>query len=129
MAIFRLTDCMCSLFSPFRCPNHFFSNACRNSSSLSGLDFEIQVMKVLSEYRMILERVGGSDDEGVDLCGIWELSPMKSIKVVVQCKSSSKRLGPKYIREFGGTTSVVVPSLAHLSIFATSSGFTPSSIK
>jgi restriction system protein len=48
--------------------------------------FEEFVLYVLREYELVLERVGGTGDEGIDGIGIAPISPVLSSRVAVQVK-------------------------------------------
>ncbi|KAH7910340.1 hypothetical protein BJ138DRAFT_1153111 [Hygrophoropsis aurantiaca] len=85
-----------------------------------GTAFELRCLDILSrEMSMLLSRVGGKSDGGVDLQGWWYLpsfspSPSRSpssanpvpvpqrLRVLAQCKAEKKKPGPKYVREMEG---------------------------
>lgn len=67
------------------------------------LRYELQVLNVLEGKGLTLLHTGQAADGGVDLRGKWLFPDGKPVNVVIQCKSSAKRLGPKYLRELEGT--------------------------
>jgi hypothetical protein len=68
-----------------------------------GTHYEYTVASSLAKYGFSLKRVGGSSDYGIDLLGVWDVPSMTdSIKVLVQCKAGSQRVGPHMIRELEG---------------------------
>ena len=98
-----------------------------------GTRFEMGTMAYLTSTfsSMHLIRTGGANDGGVDLLGWWELpnASGQRVRVVVQCKSEAKKLGPIHVRELRGvatkcfatpTPPTAPPGLA---ILASSSGF------
>lgn len=92
-----------------------YENACRN---------------FLKHFlRMDTERVGGANDNGVDLQGHWRLGG-RNIYVIVQCKHTSKRLGPRIIRELEGTHSYYSRNESHtsLAILMSNAGFSAQSV-
>ncbi|KIP09901.1 hypothetical protein PHLGIDRAFT_59943, partial [Phlebiopsis gigantea 11061_1 CR5-6] len=84
------------------------------SSVRRGTEYEQESMRILQNgLSMSLRRVGGKADGGIDLQGWWWLPAENSslydhpngyrrLRVLVQCKRESKKLGPKYIRELEG---------------------------
>lgn len=93
-----------------------------------GVAFEERALTTLSELSMSLRRVGGRNDGGVDLQGWWwlpasifsdqkvyaeaggghnfgiDLSGRRRIRIriLAQCKSEKKKLGPNFVREMEG---------------------------
>ncbi|KAK2596761.1 hypothetical protein QQS21_006156 [Conoideocrella luteorostrata] len=75
-----------------------------------GTHYEYKVSQSLSKYGFFLKRIGGSSDYGTDLVGTWTLpsSPPSSaaaavaLRVLVQCKAGSQRVGPQHVRELEG---------------------------
>ncbi|KAE9407733.1 hypothetical protein BT96DRAFT_850351 [Gymnopus androsaceus JB14] len=93
------------------------------STVFRGTSFENRCLHLLQTHLgMVLQRVGGKDDGGVDLNGWWwlpdvngvsELSlhsrandasepSFKRIRILAQCKAEKKKIGPKYVRELEG---------------------------
>jgi hypothetical protein len=64
--------------------------------------YELQVCEVLEEKGLRLLHTGQAADGGVDLRGKWAFPDGQHMDVVIQCKCTGKRLGPKYIRELEG---------------------------
>ena len=80
-----------------------------------GTAFETRCMHILENtLSMSLSRVGGKGDEGIDLQGWWWLPTSDALaeddsyrrhrrmRVLAQCKSEKKKLGPGYLREMEG---------------------------
>lgn len=99
---------------------------------------------------MSLERVGGKSDGGIDLQGWWWLpideksaeipNHTRRIRVLAQCKTEKRKIGPKYVREMEGVlhrfaatgsdlrpTMIPVSTLSQTSPFATVGLFISSS--
>ncbi|KAF9897453.1 hypothetical protein BX616_005569 [Lobosporangium transversale] len=102
------------------------------STIYRGTLFEYQTQEVLRKYLGIYtQRSAGNNDLGVDLRGTWFLplsaSPepgdlVRHLKVIVQCKMVSSKVGPKFVRELQGTLSYETqPTMA---ILAVSTDFT-----
>ncbi|KAJ3936201.1 MAG: hypothetical protein NXY57DRAFT_1058712 [Lentinula lateritia] len=99
------------------------------STVFRGTSFENRCLHLLEAHLgMVLRRVGGKEDGGVDLNGWWWLpdgaqdtdstpefgssntdddvqssaSPFKRIRIIAQCKAEKKKIGPKYVRELEG---------------------------
>ncbi|KAG0323060.1 hypothetical protein BGZ99_002954 [Dissophora globulifera] len=103
-----------------------------NSTLYRGTLFEYQTQEILRKHLGIYtQRSAGNNDLGVDLRGTWFLplsaSPqpgenVRHLKVIVQCKMSSTKIGPKFVRELQGSLSYETqPTMA---ILAISSDFT-----
>ncbi|KAF9113357.1 hypothetical protein BGX27_001746 [Mortierella sp. AM989] len=106
-----------------------FSKLNHNTKSTiyRGTLFEYQTQSILRKCLGIYtHRSAGNDDRGVDLRGTWFLptsaSPkpgdlVRHLKVIVQCKSMSVKVGPKYVRELQGSLSYETqPTMAVLAI-------------
>ncbi|KAF9139649.1 hypothetical protein BG015_001951 [Linnemannia schmuckeri] len=103
-----------------------------DSTIYRGTLFEYQTQEILKNYLGIYtQRSAGNGDLGVDLRGTWFLplsaSPkegdmVRHLKVIVQCKKMTSKIGPKYVRELQGSLSFETqPTMA---ILATSSEYT-----
>ncbi|KAJ3218638.1 hypothetical protein HDU67_004691 [Dinochytrium kinnereticum] len=111
-----------------------------------GTAFEHQVQRTLLRYAFALTRVGGADDRGIDLRGLWHLNRfnppppaaaptlLHPVPVLIQCKYEKASLGPRIIREMEGVLlrEVAPGSLSSenarrttVGILASSSGFSP----
>ncbi|KAG6041016.1 hypothetical protein E4U41_006211 [Claviceps citrina] len=77
------------------------------STVFVGTHYEYTVARSLLRYGFLLKRIGGASDYGTDLVGNWTLpaaaasSPL-SMRVLVQCKAGSQRVGPRHVRELEG---------------------------
>ncbi|KAF9403078.1 hypothetical protein BGX21_007236 [Mortierella sp. AD011] len=102
------------------------------STIYRGTLFEYQTQNILRKCLGIYtQRFAGNGDCGVDLRGTWFLPTSTSskpgdmvrhLKVIVQCKWSNSKIGPKYVRELQGSLSYETqPTMA---ILAISSDFT-----
>lgn len=69
-----------------------------------GTHYEYKVSRALSPYGFHLKRIGGASDYGTDLVGTWTLpsSSTAPLRVLVQCKAGTQRVGPQHIRELEG---------------------------
>ncbi|KAG0245830.1 hypothetical protein BGX31_005932 [Mortierella sp. GBA43] len=102
------------------------------SALYRGTLFEYQTQEVLKKCLGIYTlRTAGSNDLGIDLRGTWFLplsaSPkpgdmVRHLKVIVQCKTTGSKIGPKYVRELQGSLSY--ESQPTMAILASSSEFT-----
>ncbi|QSL66693.1 hypothetical protein MERGE_001077 [Pneumocystis wakefieldiae] len=66
------------------------------------------VQDTLKRYNINLWRVGGRNDQGIDLRGYWYYEREKTrhkLPVIVQCKNEKKKIGSRYIREMNGVLS------------------------
>lgn len=54
--------------------------------AVAGRLFEKNVLQVLQRVRFQLVQLGGANDGGVDLRGVWALPDNTSIPVIAQCK-------------------------------------------
>ncbi len=73
------------------------------STIFVGTHFEYTVASSLVKYGFSLQRSGGSSDNGIDLLGTWSVpSSPNPIRVLLQCKALSQRIGPSLIRELEG---------------------------
>ncbi|CRG83927.1 hypothetical protein PISL3812_01283 [Talaromyces islandicus] len=75
------------------------------STTYVGTHYEYTVLKSLRRFAFDLHRVGGRDDAGTDLVGTWHIpgrALLAPIRVVVQCKALSAKLGPNLVRELEG---------------------------
>lgn len=88
-----------------------------------GTLFELDVKLALRRAGLVLERVGGANDKGVDLAGSWVLPGGGRIPVLVQCKAYARRLGPREVRELEGA--LTQQEDGALGILAASESFTP----
>ncbi|KTW30236.1 hypothetical protein T552_00714 [Pneumocystis carinii B80] len=95
------------------CLKTFFKYAKRvslepKSAYYKGVFYEYIVQDTLRKYNMELWRVGGRNDEGIDLRGYWYYEREKKkykLPVIVQCKNEKKKIGSRYIREMNGVLS------------------------
>ncbi|KAG0255460.1 hypothetical protein DFQ27_006229 [Actinomortierella ambigua] len=102
------------------------------SSLFRGTLFEYQTQSVLQrQLGIYTHRSAGNGDEGVDLRGKWFLplsaapAPedwVRHLNVIVQCKKSTGKIGPRIVRELQGTLSY--ESQPTLAILASASDFT-----
>ncbi|KAF5390133.1 hypothetical protein D9757_003780 [Collybiopsis confluens] len=121
-----------------------------NSSTVSrGTSFEKRCLNILETHLgMVLRRVGGKEDGGVDLTGWWWLpdlvgthsgfempkskSSSKRVRILAQCKAEKKKVGPKYVRELEGVVwshmAAENNGAAIVAVFLSESPFTQSSI-
>ncbi|CAJ2513793.1 Uu.00g019120.m01.CDS01 [Anthostomella pinea] len=78
------------------------------SKTYVGTHYEYTVAAALAPLGFTIKRIGGRSDHGIDLLGIWAvpsaLPPNKTLRVLLQCKVSSKNtaIDPKNIRELEG---------------------------
>lgn len=75
------------------------------STTYVGTHYEYTVLKSLRRFAFDLHRVGGRDDAGTDLVGTWHIPGrelLAPVRVVVQCKALSAKLGPNLVRELEG---------------------------
>ncbi len=73
------------------------------SPTYVGTRYEYSVASSLRDLGFSLQRVGGSSDYGIDLLGTWSVpSSPEPIRVLVQCKALSQKIGPHLIRELEG---------------------------
>lgn len=79
------------------------SGLSRTSTVYRGTVFEYLVQDALKPIARLV-RVGGADDRGIDLRGQCIIDP--ALSVVVQCKSESRKLGPRVVREMEGAVAV-----------------------
>lgn len=97
------------------------------STIYRGTLFEYQTQKILQKTLGIYtQRSAGNGDLGVDLRGTWFLplsaSPqagdkVRHLKVIVQCKKMTSKIGPKYVRELQGSLSFETqPTMAILAV-------------
>ncbi|KAK3825827.1 MAG: hypothetical protein J3Q66DRAFT_110126 [Benniella sp.] len=102
------------------------------SALYRGTLFEYRTQEILRKRLGIYtQRSAGSNDLGIDLRGTWFLplsaapkpgDMVRQLKVIVQCKTMSSKVGPKYVRELQGSLSYETqPTMA---ILAASSEFT-----
>lgn len=76
------------------------------STVFTGTHFEYTVQAALSLIGLSTQRIGASNDRGIDLLGIWNIpSSLLPLKVLVQCKVLSKVAGPVLVRELEGAFS------------------------
>ncbi|ROT38681.1 hypothetical protein SODALDRAFT_333298 [Sodiomyces alkalinus F11] len=73
-----------------------------------GTHYEYTVASTLSRYGIDAKRCGGASDLGVDLLGTWKIPVQAEIqppplRVILQCKAFSRRIGPSLIRELEGS--------------------------
>ncbi|KAJ3149268.1 hypothetical protein HDU86_006991 [Geranomyces michiganensis] len=85
---------------------------------------------MLRRHGLSLRRVGGADDRGVDLRGVWDfcLPPAaRFLPAIVQCKHyETARTGPALIRELEGTAARESPGT--VAVFACSAGFSNAAV-
>jgi len=68
-----------------------------------GTHYEYTVGASLAKYGFSLRRIGGQSDHGIDLLGTWSVPSASSpIKVILQCKALSQKIGPHLVRELEG---------------------------
>ncbi|KAG0376064.1 hypothetical protein BGX24_008328 [Mortierella sp. AD032] len=98
-----------------------------DSTLYRGTRFEYQTQEVLRKTLGIYtQRSAGNGDLGVDLRGTWFLplsaSPkqgdmVRHLKVIVQCKMMTSKIGPKFVRELQGSLSFETqPTMAILAV-------------
>lgn len=76
------------------------------SSIFYGTRYEYIAQKTLRNYAFTLSRVGQTGDRGVDLAGYWHLPFLpEPLRVIVQCKSSKRKIPPEIIRGLEGAFS------------------------
>ncbi|KAI1090146.1 hypothetical protein F5B19DRAFT_333993 [Rostrohypoxylon terebratum] len=93
------------------------------SKTYVGTRYEYTVAAALAPLGFDLRRVGGRDDCGIDLLGVWRLpipsyrSPKSSqpvpLRVLVQCKAASAqstKIGPHQVRELEGAFAGAPPA-------------------
>jgi hypothetical protein len=77
------------------------------TATYRGTYYEYMVQSSLERMGFDIQRQGRKGDLGIDLMGWWNLpgSPTdaKPIKVLLQCKAFSEKIGPRYIRELEGS--------------------------
>lgn len=96
------------------------------SKTYVGTRYEYTVAAALAPLGFELQRVGGRDDCGIDLLGIWRLpipssrsrksSKSAPLRVLVQCKATSAqstKIGPHQIRELEGAFAGAPPAWRH----------------
>lgn len=83
--------------------------------SLNGWQFEHEVAKVFQKRGFTVNVTKGSGDRGIDL----EISNNNK-RIIVQCKSHGKKIGPLTIRDLYGT---LIDSGADIAILVSFSGF------
>lgn len=66
-----------------------------------GHHYEYTVVEALKRYDFTLQKMGRSNDLGIDLLGTWNL-PMepRELRVLIQCKASRPK--PSFVRELAG---------------------------
>lgn len=75
----------------------------KKSTVFVGTHYEYTVALSLSRYGFALKRVGGQSDYGTDLLGTWTPpGSSQTLRVLVQCKAGTSRVGPNFIRELEG---------------------------
>jgi hypothetical protein len=68
-----------------------------------GTHYEYTIASSLARYGFSVRRVGGSSDNGIDLLGLWNIPSVEhQMKVLIQCKGGSQKVGPQLIRELEG---------------------------
>lgn len=101
----------------------FYRSFSQLSAVHKGNAFERRSQQLLQDhFSMLLRRVGGKSDGGIDLLGWWWLplcpadampqgdasqtypdtSPRRRLRVLAQCKAEKKKFGPNYVREMEG---------------------------
>ncbi|KAL9114450.1 MAG: hypothetical protein Q9227_001531 [Pyrenula ochraceoflavens] len=74
-----------------------------SSSVYTGTHYEYTAQATLRGHGFVLQRLGGSNDYGIDLAGFWHVPTLpEPLKVIVQCKNSIRKLLPKMVRELEG---------------------------
>ncbi|KIK70111.1 hypothetical protein GYMLUDRAFT_80104 [Collybiopsis luxurians FD-317 M1] len=140
----------------FHYPRSYFSSQSASTSQtpstvFRGTSFEKRCLHLLETHLgMVLRRVGGKEDGGVDLNGWWWLPdvtrvqtgppspeylkqvPIKRVRILAQCKAEKKKIGPKYVRELEGVVwrhmAMDKDRAAVVAVFLSESPFTKSSI-
>lgn len=71
------------------------------TSVYRGHHYEYTVVETLKRYDFTLQKLGRTNDLGIDLLGTWNL-PMdpRELRVLIQCKASQPR--PSFVRELAG---------------------------
>lgn len=76
------------------------------SSVFNGTRYEYVAQKTLRQYAFSLSRLGQTGDRGVDLAGYWHLPFLpEPLHVIVQCKSSKRKILPEIVRGLEGAFS------------------------
>ncbi|EQL01335.1 hypothetical protein G6O67_000598 [Ophiocordyceps sinensis] len=74
-----------------------------NSTVYVGTHYEYTVADALARHGFFLKRIGGPPDYGTDLIGIWRLPSLdQPMRVLMQCKAGTQRVGPQHVRELEG---------------------------
>ncbi|GAO45922.1 hypothetical protein SAICODRAFT_90186 [Saitoella complicata NRRL Y-17804] len=88
-----------------------------------GTLYEYTVQTVLRRLNFLLRRCGGADDRGIDLRGSWYLqNDADPLRVIVQCKSLNRKIGPNLVREMEGA--IANESNGTLGVFASNQPYT-----
>ncbi|KAH6687932.1 hypothetical protein F5X68DRAFT_133611 [Plectosphaerella plurivora] len=75
-----------------------------SSTVYVGTHYEYTVGLSLARYGLTARRVGGPSDFGIDLLGTWSLpSQPQPLRVILQCKGGTQKIGPSLIRELEGS--------------------------
>jgi RRG7 (Required for Respiratory Growth 7) protein len=75
-----------------------------SSTVYVGTHYEYTVGLSLARYGLAVRRVGGPSDFGIDLLGTWSLpSQPQPLRVILQCKGGTQKIGPSLIRELEGS--------------------------
>ncbi|KAI6132386.1 hypothetical protein EDD16DRAFT_413654 [Pisolithus croceorrhizus] len=104
----------------------FYRSFSQLSAVHKGSAFEYRSLQLLQDhFSMLLRRVGGKSDGGIDLLGWWwlplyaadaampqghtskmwpdrDILPRRRLRVLAQCKAEKKKFGPNYVREMEG---------------------------
>ncbi|KAL4978527.1 hypothetical protein BDW66DRAFT_164652 [Aspergillus desertorum] len=76
------------------------------STTYQGTLYEYTVQAHLRNSAFDLHRVGGRSDLGIDLTGTWHVGSNSitdpPVRVIVQCKALSSKIGPHVVRELEG---------------------------
>ncbi|OLL24251.1 hypothetical protein NEOLI_001046 [Neolecta irregularis DAH-3] len=85
----------------------YIESSCSSTTSTvyNGTVFEYTAKEALGRIDLKLHRSGGRGDKGVDLRGQWHLKingRTTMVPTIVQCKTRTKRSGPRDIRELEG---------------------------
>lgn len=72
----------------------------QTSTVYRGTYYEYTVQSALANFNIHVQRIGRSNDLGIDLVGTWTLPSGRQFQVLVQCKAAVAR--PSMVRELEG---------------------------